>query len=116
MNNELSKCKKDSLKTVDKDQRIWARCKKCGHEFPLTNQRVNKCWMFVSEDGYNNEGIVASRTNQGTMLPLLAADENRIQSLLPIAQQICDATEKKVRLLRSEERKEIMVLTPKGKE
>jgi hypothetical protein len=64
--------------------------------------RIDCVWAFLSvdpEDG--NEGVIAAPLmGPGSMVPLIAADERRLQSITPIAKDIAKATGRVVRLVK----------------
>jgi hypothetical protein len=64
--------------------------------------RIDAIWAFLSvdpEDG--NEGVLAGPLlGPGSQVPLIAADEKRLQSLWPIARQIAQAAGRRCRLVK----------------
>lgn len=71
-----------------------------------TMPRIDAIWAFVSvdpEDG--NEGVIAgSLLGPDSLVPLIAADEARLASLMPVAHAIAKATGQTVRLVRFHQR------------
>jgi hypothetical protein len=54
---------------------------------------IDAVWLFVSVDNEGNEGVCgAPLMGPGTLVPLIAADEARLKSLIPVAQQMAQAT------------------------
>jgi hypothetical protein len=63
--------------------------------------RIDCIWAFLSvdeEDG--NEGVCATMLPNGSMMPLIAADEKRLQSLWPEARRIAQMTGRRCRLVK----------------
>lgn len=74
-------------------------------------KRIYTLCVFVAEDG--DEGIAAfydPRTQ--THIPMVAADEARVDSLRPIAQQIASASGCTIRLFRFQVREMLEEITP----
>lgn len=65
--------------------------------------RIEKIWAFVSVDDDGDEGLVAANVN-GSWMPLLAADEKRVDSLREMAALIGKETGKRIVLARFETR------------
>lgn len=62
---------------------------------------ITELWAFVSVDDDGVEGLVAAPFGSpDNLLPLIAADRARLDSLRPIARQIARATGAKIRLLK----------------
>jgi hypothetical protein len=62
--------------------------------------RIDCIWAFLSvdeEDG--NEGVCAAPLN-GSLMPLIAADEKRLASLWPVAEEIARLTGRVIRLVK----------------
>jgi predicted pyridoxine 5'-phosphate oxidase superfamily flavin-nucleotide-binding protein len=75
--------------------------------------RIDALWAFISVDKDGHEGVIAAPLGNMGTVPLVAADEARLQSLMPIARQICDALGTTVRLIKLTTREEIAVLNPR---
>mgnify|MGYP001607987264 CR=1 FL=1 len=54
--------------------------------------RITEIYAFISKDKDNNEGIMGMRQIDGTMMPLIGADIERVESLIPIANKIKEIT------------------------
>jgi len=54
--------------------------------------RITEIYAFVSKDKDGNEGIMGAMQNNGTMMPLIGADIERVDSLIPIANRIKELT------------------------
>lgn len=67
--------------------------------------------VFVADDE-TGEGVAAMFLN-GTWMPLVAADEARVESLSGMAQQIADATGKSIKVLRFSVRTQIGTIEPR---
>lgn len=70
---------------------------------------INEIWAFVSvdpEDGY--EGVIwGPLMGPGSMVPLIAADVKRLDSLWPVARKIAALTGRKCKLVKFWNREEI---------
>lgn len=69
-------------------------------------KKIETIHAFVADDG-DGEGLMAVMTPKGVMLPLVAADPARIESLRPIARAAADIAGRDYRLLRFSVREEI---------
>lgn len=77
---------------------------------PNTMPEIKSLYAFVAvdpEDG--NEGVM-SVTVHGMVMPLIAADEDRLASIRPIAAASARASGRTVKLVQFTERKEIETL------
>jgi len=89
------------------------------HQPKNTLPRIEEIYAFVSvdeEDG--NEGVIGAPVGPVGCMPLVAADRKRVESYMPIAQQIANLTGKPIRLIRLTKREEVGFITPqkeKGK-
>jgi hypothetical protein len=83
--------------------------------FPPNKQlRIDEVYLFVSVDE-GGEGVCAAPLfGDGSVVPLIAADKTRVESLLPVARKIAKASGKKVRLIKFTSRTEMMVIGPDG--
>ena len=70
---------------------------------------IEKLWAFVSRDEKGNEGLVAAPLS-GMMMPMIAADKDRLESLKPIAKDIAKMTKQKIVLLEFSTKKEVEVI------
>lgn len=70
--------------------------------------RIDEIYLFVSKDATGNEGVTAyyDRLNQ-QWLPLVCADQARIDSLRNLALEVALATGSEVKLIRYSTREEI---------
>ena len=76
---------------------------------PGNTHRIDNVWVFVSRDENGNEGVIAAPTALGVM-PLIAADSERLESLRPLAKSLVDKVPgKKVALIKLTTREEIEV-------
>jgi hypothetical protein len=63
--------------------------------------RIDCLWTFLSIDDDGNEGVcAASLMGPGTIIPLIAADEKRVESLMPVAQQLAAESGRIIRLVK----------------
>ena len=66
---------------------------------------------IIADKDADDEGVPSVHTRMGAM-PLLGADEDRVRSLRPYAQELADVAGKPVRLVRFTQMEELEVLTP----
>jgi hypothetical protein len=79
---------------------------------PNEQLRIEEVWMFVSVDETGEGVCAAPLTGPGSLVPLIAADEARLKSLIPIARQIARASGKQVKLIKLSQRTELMTIEP----
>jgi hypothetical protein len=53
--------------------------------------RIEKIWAYIAVDSNGNEGICGFISN-GRVVPMIGADEDRIKSLEPLAQELAKST------------------------
>jgi hypothetical protein len=71
--------------------------------------RINHVWAFVSIDDDDEEGVCAAAIGpEGSWLPLIGSDEERIKDLVPVAEQIAATTGMRIKLIKLTEREDIM--------
>jgi len=76
--------------------------------------KIKTIFAFIALDREpEDEGVVAALAG-GIWMPLVAADEARIESLKSIARQIASATRKKIVLAKFSVREDIEEITPMG--
>lgn len=56
--------------------------------------KINELYAFISSDD-DGEGIIGAKISDGTFLPFIGADLERVESLKPIADKICSLYGKK---------------------
>lgn len=76
--------------------------------------KITEISAFIAEDtGPDDEGITASWAGPGQgWMPLVGADQARIASLRPLAQQLADSQGKPIKLVRFSVREVIEVIEP----
>ena len=73
--------------------------------------RIEEMFAFVASED-DGEGVAAAQ--MGNMLmPLVGADAARVDSMRGIAQAICNATGRRITLVRFSQREELEVMGPK---
>jgi hypothetical protein len=80
---------------------------------PNKKLRIDEVWLFVSMDE-TGEGVCAANLMAGALIPLIAADEERMKSLIPVAQEIASESGKQIKLIKLSQRTEVMTLLPDG--
>ena len=78
----------------------------------MAGKRITEVIAFVALDSDGDEGIPAFWDGR-LMLPLIAADSHRVESLLPIARRIAEETGIEIQVLRFTVREQIDVLNPR---
>lgn len=78
--------------------------------------KIDQIFAFIAEDeGPDDEGITSFHSAQhGGWMPMVAADEKRIDSLRQFAQAISDESGKKITLIRFSQREVVEVIAPKA--
>ncbi|KYK50036.1 hypothetical protein A1D31_22250 [Bradyrhizobium liaoningense] len=86
------------------------------HNPPNVQLRIDAVWLFVSIDETGEGVCAAPLMGDGSLVPLIAADEERLQSLIPIARRIAKESGKQVKLIKLSQRSELMMIQPDGSE
>jgi hypothetical protein len=79
---------------------------------PNEQLRIDEVWLFVSVDETGEGVCAAPLMGAGSLVPLIAADEARLKSLIPIARQIARESGKRVKLIKLSQRTELMTFEP----
>ena len=75
--------------------------------------RIMAIWAFISVQDNGNEGVLAAPLlGPGSLVPLIGADEARLESLRPIAKQIAAATNKTIKLAKFYRREDMETIEP----
>lgn len=72
--------------------------------------KIDSVWAWITVDDNGNEGVLAAMTNDRIMRPLIAGDEECLQSMKEPAERIARETKKKVTLIRLHNREELETL------
>lgn len=73
--------------------------------------RIKSISAFISVDPNDgDEGIIGTRAPDGSMMPMIAADEDRLNSLRPIAEQMAAHLPHEVKLVRFTNREDVEVI------
>lgn len=74
--------------------------------------RITEIWAYIAGDtNPDDEGVITASMPFGIML-LVGVDKERMESLRPLAREICVATGKVIKLIRFENRIEIEDIIP----
>lgn len=74
--------------------------------------KIEHIWAFIAVDkSPDDEGVTGFYTS-GVFMPMVAADEKRVESLSRIAQQIANASRQKITLARFSLREDLKVIEP----
>ncbi len=79
---------------------------------PNEQLRIDEVWMFISVDETGEGVCAAPLMGPGSTVPLIAADEARLKSLIPIARQLARDSGKQVQLIKLSQRTELMTFDP----
>jgi len=81
---------------------------------PPNKLRIDEIFCFISVDDDGNEGVCAFQAG-ATMMPMMGADLDRVESLRPIAKQLARMqyfTDKKICLIKFTVREEMEIIEP----
>lgn len=76
--------------------------------------KIEKLFAFVVEDK-EGEGICGMMMPNKQWMPFIGADMERVDELMPIAQQIADHTKKHIKILEFSNYKKMGEINPKSK-
>lgn len=71
--------------------------------------RIDNIWAYICLDDDNTEGIAGWYSPDGP-IPMIGADEARIKSLRPLAEELARSMGKKITLCRFSVREELEVI------
>lgn len=80
---------------------------------PNNLDRIDAVWAFISSDE-TGEGVCACYLPGMGMTAMIAADERRLQSLMPIAEELARFSGKVIKLIKLTTREEVRVIEPPG--
>ena len=81
---------------------------------PNEQLRIDEVWLFISVDA-TGEGVCAAPLfGPNSLVPLIAADEARLKSLIPIARQLARDSGRQIKLIKLSQRTEVMAISPDG--
>jgi hypothetical protein len=79
---------------------------------PKNEKTIDAIWLIISTDD-TGEGVCAGPLlGPGTLAPLIAADEERLASIVPWAELIASTTNRTLKLIKFSVREEIMEIKP----
>ena len=73
---------------------------------------IGHVYVFLSKDDKGNEGVCAFSTPTGLIMPMVAADEGRLDSLRATAKKICKEANTEIRLVKFHNREEMETFLP----
>jgi dihydroorotase-like cyclic amidohydrolase len=76
---------------------------------PENTLRIDAVWMAISVDENGNEGVCAAEIN-GMWMPLVAADEARLEQIIATARRIAQVTKRQIKIIKLTTREEIEVI------
>jgi hypothetical protein len=71
---------------------------------------IERIWAWLSVDAAGNEGVLAGPSPFGGLMPLIAADEARLESLRPMARAIAAGAKMRIVLARFETRADLELI------
>lgn len=82
------------------------------HDPKNSVDRIDTIYAFISSDE-TGEGVCGMPLPNGSgILPMIAADEKRLESLRPIAQMLASFTKKKIKLIKLSVREDLETIEP----
>jgi len=78
---------------------------------PNTLLRIDELWAFISSDE-NGEGVCGMPMGNNWTVAMIAADQARVDSLMPVAKMIAERTSTKIKLVKFSTREEITEINP----
>lgn len=75
---------------------------------------ISEVFLFVAEDnGPTDEGIAAFYSHEfECFMPMVAGDVDRLNSMMPVAEDIVRSTGKRIRVFKFSCREEVAVINP----
>jgi hypothetical protein len=74
--------------------------------------RIDSVYFFIAKDDKDNEGLCAATIGPGgTIMPLIAADPERLKSLTPVAEAIAMRSGMAITLVEFRDRVELRKIT-----
>ena len=74
--------------------------------------RIERLWAFLAQgEGCDDEGVVAFSTANG-MMPMVCADQDRVDSLRPMAEKLSLLGKKPIMLARFDRRTDLGLVLP----
>ena len=82
---------------------------------PNTMPRIDHVWVYLSRDVNGNEGLCATvDLVRGALMPLIAADEERLKQLTPIAETLAAESGMTITLAKFTRRSDIREIRGKS--
>ena len=75
-------------------------------------QRFENLWLVTYIDAEGRETVAQARTASGEMAPLMAADEERLQSIIEAGKMLATSRHIKLRLVKFSQRSEVGEFSP----
>lgn len=72
---------------------------------------ITEIWAFIAVDDDGDEGLTSFQQNN-KLIPMIAADEDRVAIYMPIAKAMAKKSGKKVRLVKFTMREDVEVIEP----
>ena len=75
---------------------------------------IDEIFAFLATEADGEEGVIGWHIPNHGWMPLVAADVKRVESLRPIAQEVANATGRRITLARFHLRQDVETLTAEG--
>jgi hypothetical protein len=75
-------------------------------------ERLQNLWLVTYIDATGRETVAQARAASGDMAPLIAADDERLQSIIEAARMLAASRHMKLRLVKFSQRSEIGEFAP----
>jgi hypothetical protein len=79
---------------------------------PLLPLKVETLWAFIASDERGDEGLPAATVGD-VLVPLIAADPARVESLRDIAQMLADNSRRAITLYKFTGREKVEIIQPR---
>ena len=78
----------------------------------LDGQRINQLWLVTYINEAGEEVVAQAKLANGSYAPLIAADQARLESMMPAARGLAKANNIKMRLIKLTNRVDIEAIVP----
>lgn len=78
--------------------------------------RIKALWAFVMVGPDDEEGACGFKMPDGTWMPMIAADETRLDLIRSKAQELADISGRTIQIIRLDHRTDVGVIEPKPRE
>jgi hypothetical protein len=75
-------------------------------------QRINQLWLVIYINKAGEEVVAQAKLTSGNYAPLIAADETRLESMMPAARELATKSNIKMRLIKLTNRVDVEDIAP----